>query len=381
MAAARTTTESKSHRLGGIDIARAIALVGMLAVHFGPQTQPGWAGTLYALPHGRASLLFAVVAGVGIALLSARIDRQWEARQRLVWFGIVLLPLGLYLQTLDHFVAVILHAYAAYYLFGMLVLGLSRQWLLRLAIAATLVGPALYLFGRGIAEEAFNRQTFDILDSPSQILAGLLYSGPYPLLTWAAPLLWGMWLGRLDLRDSALQLKLVLIGLGVALLVSTIEPLALTVLGEPLDRGNWRYLLIDDPHSQMPLWIVNGVAASFAVTGASLYLGARFARAMRPLVVTGQLALTIYVAHVVALHFADHIITEDTVGSAMVWLSLFVGAAAIFALVWRQVLPRGPLETMLHAPWAALVEQLKPQPAIDRRHEPVPDPTSSRTAD
>ena len=55
-----------SRRLRGVDAARAVAVLGMVMVHFGPTPAPDTAlGALYELPHGRASVLFVLLAGVG----------------------------------------------------------------------------------------------------------------------------------------------------------------------------------------------------------------------------------------------------------------------------------------------------------------------------
>ena len=53
-------------RLLGVDAARALALIGMMSVHLLPSTDPdGTISTAYLISAGRASALFAVLAGVG----------------------------------------------------------------------------------------------------------------------------------------------------------------------------------------------------------------------------------------------------------------------------------------------------------------------------
>ena len=60
-------------RIAGIDAARGIALLGMMATHiFAPWTagtdpEPNFVGLVLS---GRSSALFAVLAGVGLALLT-----------------------------------------------------------------------------------------------------------------------------------------------------------------------------------------------------------------------------------------------------------------------------------------------------------------------
>jgi len=59
-----------STRLAGVDVARGLALLGMAAVHIFPeQSADGGLHPAYVVAAGRASALFAVLAGVGLALL------------------------------------------------------------------------------------------------------------------------------------------------------------------------------------------------------------------------------------------------------------------------------------------------------------------------
>src|SRR5690625_1784391 len=65
-----------SRRFQGLDAARAIAIIGMLAVNVGPRKEPGdtdVAILLYDVPHGRASLLFMILAGMGMSLMTRRV--------------------------------------------------------------------------------------------------------------------------------------------------------------------------------------------------------------------------------------------------------------------------------------------------------------------
>jgi len=114
----------------------------MVIIHFGPNPIPDTAfGNLYEVPHGRASVLFVLLAGVGVPLLAAgRSDdgRRWQARGRLLFRAALLLPLGLWLQGLDHGVLVILQYYAVYFLLAALVLALPDLWLLLAATACML---------------------------------------------------------------------------------------------------------------------------------------------------------------------------------------------------------------------------------------------------
>src|SRR3954463_10730070 len=64
----RTAT---SPRIVGVDVARCIALVGMISTHVLPvRAADGSLGLAHELAGGRASALFAVLAGTSLALMS-----------------------------------------------------------------------------------------------------------------------------------------------------------------------------------------------------------------------------------------------------------------------------------------------------------------------
>src|SRR5918996_1227482 len=212
-------------RLRGVDAARAIAVLGMVMVHFGPNPRPDTLlGNLYGVSHGRASVLFALLAGVGVALLvDGRLRGQGNtrrptflARGRLIFRGALLLPLGLWLQQLDHGAYVILQYYAVYFLFAALVLTLPDRWLLAGGAAVLVGGPLVYLGGQMIVPEWFTADPATLRDPISKMADDLLLTGTYPLVTWAAPLLFGLWLGRQDLAAPAVRWGLLFLGLAVA---------------------------------------------------------------------------------------------------------------------------------------------------------------------
>jgi uncharacterized membrane protein len=64
-----------STRLAGIDAARGLALLGMMATHLMPTFEsdaaltPTWIGLTFS---GRAAALFAVLAGIGLALSTGK---------------------------------------------------------------------------------------------------------------------------------------------------------------------------------------------------------------------------------------------------------------------------------------------------------------------
>ncbi len=347
----------KRPRLRGVDVARAVAVLGMVAVHFGPNPIPEtFGGDVYGIFRGRASVLFVFLAGVGVALLARR-GAGWRVRGKLLTRGALLLPLGMWLQGLDHNVLVILQYYAVYFLFAALVLS-APGWLLLLGIGLSLtLGPMLYLVGFDATPRLFAEGYAAFGEPVGAIFYDLLLSGAYPLATWAAPLLFGILLGRLDLTSGRIRIGMVLGGLamavGSALVSRTFAPKNVSLLFDspryPLDAGFGR-LLSSEPHSQMPLWLLGATASAVAMLGLCLLLADALPRAIQPLAATGQMALTVYVGHIILLGTAPEIVERETVPAAVVSVGTFMVVVAVVCFLWRLLLPRGPLEAALAAP-------------------------------
>lgn len=355
----RPAAVRRSRRMDGIDAARALALIGMLAVHFGPQDGAGLGGLLLWFPHGRASILFAVVAGIGMAFLTADPARRLRGRLRLLCYGLVLLPVGLILEPQDHPVAVILHHYAVFFALGACVAGLKRGTLLSLALVMSVLGPVIFLAGRMAWPSLFDRSTVSIHDDPVTILSGLLFTGPYPLITWSAALLFGFWLGRGNLRAPRAAFFLVLGGLAVAVAAILLSFALFDILGRPTSKGDWRFLFMVAGHSQMPLWLIQATALAAAAVGLSL-ITARWLPSMTAgFAALGRLTLTVYVAHILMMIVWPDVLVHEDVAAGLWTTGLFSALAVLFAVIW-QPLGRGPIERLMHGVWT-WVEGLLPE--------------------
>lgn len=337
-------------RLPGVDVARALALIGMFMVHLGSVGPADAAGLLYALPHGRASVLFVLVAGVGVSLLAGSGRSRAEVGHILLWRAAVLVPLGFWLQSLDHRVLVILPVYAALFVLGFVVMDWEEERLIRLAAACAALGPAVFLLGRLTAPHIFDRGPLRWTDPPLLLLHDVLFSGPYPLVVWAVPFLAGMIIGRRDLQSVRLRRRLVAGGFGLAA-GSMVLSAALQVWLRPQAAPmTWTWVVVDLPHSQMPLWLVGATGAAACGLGLALEAAARLRGIVWPLAATGQLALTLYAGHLLLLHALPGRLTAATAADAVVLVALVTAGAVVFATVWRAFFSRGPLEALLRLP-------------------------------
>lgn len=342
-------------RIQGIDAARALAIVGMVMVHFGPAVSgPVPLVRLYGLARGRAAILFVVLAGVGVSLLAG--DRS-PARRHTVWTRMafraaVLLPAGLALQLLDSHTLVILQYYALFFLVAAGATALSDRVLLIGSLGVAVLAPVLYLGLWHWQPHWFAGRPTVITDPPLLIARNLLITGGYPVLTWTGPLLFGMWLGCQDLRLVLVRWRAVIVGAVVALAAWASARALAAWLGTPTTNPSWRLLFVDDAHSQMPLWLLGAMGSSAAVLGLALLVVDRWPRITWPLVAMGQLALTIYVGQVIALTLWAELLIQDEVLAATASVLTFSTVAALAAVVWRKWFSRGPLEAALRLPWS-----------------------------
>jgi uncharacterized membrane protein YeiB len=339
-------------RLAGIDLARALAIIGMVTVHVSPSGTGEHLAYVLAVPRGRSALLFGLLAGVGVALLaSSRSRSDADARFVLAWRAAVLLPLGLALQNLDHGVYVILADYALLYLLATVVLRWQDRWLLAVVAVSTLVGSVGYRYGELNDPARFRVLAASFGDQAGELVHRLVLSGPYPLITWAAPFCLGIWLGRRDLRDPRIRWRMMGVGGALAVVVPALALMVAGAVGAIEAAGGWWVLLDDAPHSQRPLWLVSATASAVAVLGISLVVADRRPRLVAPLVAAGQLAFTWYVAHLLVLHVRDGLLrTGSTLGTLAVVLVVTV-VMGVGSTLWLRIAPRGPLESLLRPPW------------------------------
>src|SRR3954447_7935809 len=144
-----------SRRIRGVDAARGIALLGIMATHIFPLFDKGLGQDQTAVPSfvglvfsGRSSALFAVVAGVSLALLTGGSRPHFGRNLLADRAGIAVRALligatGLVLGSLDVNIAIILVNYAVLFLCALPFLQLRLPALAWLAAGWILLSPVL----------------------------------------------------------------------------------------------------------------------------------------------------------------------------------------------------------------------------------------------
>ncbi|MGP7960011.1 heparan-alpha-glucosaminide N-acetyltransferase domain-containing protein [Sanguibacter sp. A247] len=197
-------------RIAGVDLARGLAIGGMVAAHVSGAPQlvladpSTWAGVV----HGRSSLLFALVAGVSLALMSrgvrsAAITDVRRMRLTLVGRGLVILVLGVLLELVGSPVAVILGFYSVLFIVvAPVVAWPTRRLLLVVVLLVAVAVPATTL-----------AMLAGLLGGPT---AQLVLFGTYSMPVWLAFALAGLVVGRGDLRSVRRAGTLVVAGVLLA---------------------------------------------------------------------------------------------------------------------------------------------------------------------
>ncbi|KAA3646269.1 MAG: DUF418 domain-containing protein [Chloroflexi bacterium] len=350
-----------STRIYGFDVARAFAIFGMVIVNFNiamdtANAGPAWLTTFVQLFEGRAAATFVVLAGIGISLMGRRalasMDPQdiTKNRARLLKRSAFLLIAGL-LHTLI-WSADILHFYGLYFLFAAFIFMVPDRVLLWLAGLFTVVFVILFFLVDYELGWEFESLTYYHSWTITGILRYLFYNGLHPVFPWMSFVFVGMWLGRQDLSQPQLRRRLLFASIGIVLASTLLSNWAVAQSSLAMDAETAEAIFGNSPFPPMPLYVLAGGGTAIAVIMLCLMLAESFESALwlRALISTGQIALTLYIAHVVVGmgtleaigRFEDQTLAFS-VGSAFVFCALSV----VFAYFWRLRFSRGPLEALM----------------------------------
>lgn len=355
----------KPPRQIGYDVARALAIFGMVIVNFkvvmGAETAgPAWLVWLISLLDGRAAATFVILAGVGLSLLTR--SARWNgdllalsAKRRTLFkraaflfcFGLLYTPI---------WPADILHFYGLYILMGACLLTAKDRALWSLALVLAVAFMLLLVVGD--YEKGWEWATLTYTDfwTMAGMLRHLFFNGFHPVIPWAAFLLVGMWLGRRDMDDPRDRGKILAGGLTATILAEVVSDLLSEWMLDRFPQVNpadINGLCGTSPMPPTPLYLLSAGGTALVLIVVCVFLTERFRSAtwlLQSLAATGQLALTLYVAHVVigmgVLELLGRLEQQSlcvALGSALA----FCTAGVLFAVLWRRFAERGPLEWVL----------------------------------
>lgn len=366
-------------RIHGVDLARAIAVLGMVYAHLTSADPASAAGqAMLQLSDGPPSALFAVLAGVSVSIMGTRAasagGAEWaHYRHRLLVRGLLLIGMGILLDLWQFSLLVVLMPLGA----AMILLsGTPRarsSTLWGLAAAFLFLGPLIQVLLPGVVESSD------------------LFSGGYPLVAWLAYVTVGVLLHRLLIDRPGIQALALVIGVlgtvaglglrGVLGTVSADQPgggPASASGGAPvlLDPLTYTYLS-PEGHSGGVIEQLTCICFSLLVIAGCLLLTRSEAvtRLSYPLRALGSMGLSVYVIHVITASmvmggFTFGMETYESAVTGYEWGAGYPGAlvgtvlvAVVAAPLWQLYFRRGPLESVVNRVIAATTD--RNQPALD----------------
>ncbi|MDQ1292540.1 MAG: hypothetical protein QG608_420 [Actinomycetota bacterium] len=376
-------------RLIGVDLARALAVFGMFAVHVGPRS-PGQGvpplGEIGEWPlflaEGRSSVLFATLAGFSMMLIAGRREPKTglagrQARARLLIRAVTLLVLGTAMASVFGEV-VIINFYGVFFLLALPLVQLPAKTLAIIASVLAVVTPPVAFGLRLLLNESITQSinAYDPLERISGVgVLDLFLTGFYPAITWMPFVITGMALGRLDLatdmvrrRLAALGAALVVLGYGTSwLLFKLFDDLQAARTGGgtfPADSGSvplssssssgvkageMAWMLLDaGPHSGTSFDIIGSLGAAITVIVCATVAMARLLRLRRlasPIIAVGTMSLSAYVGHFIVMSL---LLDGSDQEKSYVPLVGLIAGALLFAAIWSRFFRRGPLEYLLN---------------------------------
>ena len=365
---AKDAQRPSGDRIVALDRARGIAILGMIVENYVTVIY-GWstdgidwaAGFVDVLPRllsrileGRSAPLFVILAGMGLSLMTSR-ERESDAasllsqkRKTVFKRALFLFVIGMVFMLI--WPADILHYFGCYFAIGALLIAASDKKIIG--------GIVFFVLGFVVLHLMFDYSrdwNWETLDYPalwtgvSPMIKNLFFNGFHPIFPWAAFFLFGMWLGRRRLNDASLARGLVVGGLIVLVVAEAVAGLSTMWVFSASLAGTF---LSTEFFPPLPGYVLSTVASSSLIIGLMLLLENVGGHQKGPglLVATGQLSLTIYLAHVIVgmgvletMGRLDHQTIEFAILSAGVCCVVSVA----FAFVWRRMLSRGPFEALM----------------------------------
>jgi hypothetical protein len=362
----------------------------MYAVHVGPNPFAGGWNIAFLPLAGHSAALFAVLAGVSVALMSGgrnpkRGNARFKVSVRLVVRAFLLILLGLSLTALNTGYLIILAYYGICFLLILPFLRLRARTLVVIALASTVVLPLASLAIRAVfAPRPLNiappDATFGTLFSSGGIpttLVTLLLTGTFPAFTLMVYIFAGLAIGRLDLTSNKVCRRLLIGGVALVATSSAISWLSLNVWGgmDSIIAGvapqaaklgvspgeyygqyiflwhgaspttNLNFQLLSNGASYTPFDLAISVGAAAAVIGACQLIVAYFPRSLTALADLGGRALSAYILQFIVMMVFWR--RGEALSSLFCFLE-FSLVALVAAAMWKKWVGRGPFEWLLH---------------------------------
>ncbi len=330
-----------NQRIVSLDIARALALFGMVIVNFSATLSLGgvdswsWVAELLS---GRAASLFVLLAGLGTGLAAKRATEKPEGIRQLSTTlrkrALALWLAGLAIMLV--WPADILHYYGVFLFAASWLLTAKDRTLLTIAGILVLASSAFLVFGDFESGWNFSELSYEGFWTAKGFVRNLFLNGFHPVLPWLSFYLIGMVLGRRDWRTASVLRRRAALG---ACLVAGAH-LCAEVAGLPAEA--------------IPptlFFVASGTGSAICALSLIALAQPHLPGFVQDrLAAVGTFALTHYLAHVLCgLGLIEALYGLGPKSPTWSLLAaLIYGAAAIeISWWWKSRWGRGPLETLL----------------------------------
>jgi uncharacterized protein len=348
-------------RVTGFDLARALAVFGMVIVNFkiamNSETGSPILMTFAKLFEGRASALFVILAGVGVTFLTNKArdssDKSiiLKSRISLIKRGLLLVFIGLIYTPIWE--ADILHFYGFYFLIAAAFFMVNNKLLLLISSIIIIIFPILMLLFNYEQNWNWSTLTYANFWSIDGMIRHIVFNGFHPIFPWAAFLTFGMWLGRQDLSQKLVRNRLFFSSLITLVITECIFYFIRSYFGNSsppvMTTEEVTFLFSTSIIPPLPQYIISAGSSAVVILIGCLYFSEKFSESniTKWLIKTGQLSLTLYVAHVIiGMGFLDAIgrLENQTINFSLLSAFVFCVCGIFFSAIWLKYFKAGPLE-------------------------------------
>jgi uncharacterized membrane protein YeiB len=336
----------------------------MVVVHFSlvlavDHNSPIWLAEVLGFLDGRAAATFVVLAGIGITLMSQRAIASADPkalnaiRKTLVRRGLFLLVVGF--VNLIIWPGDILRVYGVSLLLGSRLITASSRNLLIIAFGFVLGFVALFYVLDFEKNWDWETLTYHGLWTPFGLLRNLFYDGFRSVFPWTGFVVFGMWLGRKNLRNKKTNTKVLLAALAMMVVTEITSWLGISLLSAipRIDRETAKALVGTESMPPLPIFLMASGGTAVALIAMCVCLTEKWPTLYwRPLVVTGQMALTWYFGHIIL--GLGTVVTLGLEGAQPLPIAFVVGLlffllAVCVSWLWKMKFRHGPLEWVMRS--------------------------------
>ncbi|TXD50300.1 MULTISPECIES: DUF418 domain-containing protein [unclassified Polaribacter] len=351
------------NRIIGIDVARALAVIGMIIVNFKVvlgEDGVHWLKSFANAFDGKAAATFVVLAGVGLALMTkTALKNNDKVTLKIVRIKIAKRALFLCIVGFSYITiwpADILHFYGVYMAITILLLSSNNKTILISAISFIVSFPILMIFWNYDSGWDFDTLAYQDFWTLNGFIRNLFFNGYHPVIPWTAFMLFGYWFGKKEIHSAKFVKKTFWISTVIFSSIQVASYWSIVFLSE----GDQEYaneiteIIGTNPMPPLPVYMFSGISIAFVIITACILISKRFEHTIiiDALNKTGQLALTFYVAHVViGMGIVDAInpskMGEYTIQFSLMYAIGFSLICILFAVIWRKYKKFGPLEWIM----------------------------------